>query len=228
MVNTLVLPFGAGILSFLSPCVLPLLPGYLAFLAGPMLAVTHSDPLARWRVIKHAFWFVLGCGVVLVFLGAAAAMIGAALRSYQVWFERVGGLLLIVFGLALTGRVPIPFLSRDYHVRMASGAPVWWRSGLVGLAFGLSWSACAGPVLGAMLAVTAVRSRDVTQGMTSMLVFAFGQGLPFLLLAAFIDGLGPVLRRIRPYTVAVSYVGAVVIILMGLVLLSGQFNQGFE
>ena len=96
------------------------------------------------------------------------------------------------------------------------------------MAFGLSWSACAGPVLGAMFALTAVQSTGIANGMASMLVFALGQGLPFLLLAAFADRLGPILRRLRRYTAFVSYVGALVIILMGIVLLSGQFNQGFE
>jgi cytochrome c-type biogenesis protein len=178
-------------------------------------------------VSRHAFWFVVGCGVVLVLLGASAAIIGAMLRSYQIWLERIGGLLLIVFGLALAG-VPIPLVSRAYHLGVTSGEARWWRSGMIGLAFGLSWSACAGPVLGAIFTLTAVQSQGIAQGAMFMLAFALGQGLPFLLVAAFIDQIGPILRRLRRYTVYISYAGAVVTILMGIVLLTGQFNQGVE
>ena len=227
MTRSLLIPFGLGVLSVLSPCVLPLIPGYLSFLAGTALD-TRADPSAKWRISRHAFWFVCGSGIVLIGLGVAAAAVGAALNTYQIWVERVGGVLLVLFGLALIGWLPIPFLSTDHRIDVKAGSSRWWRSGLIGMAFGLSWSACAGPVLGAMFTLTAVQSARVVQGVTAMLAFALGQGLIFLGSAIFVDPLSPVLRRVRRVTAFTSYVGATVVIGMGVLLISGQFNEGFE
>jgi cytochrome c-type biogenesis protein len=227
--------FGAGVLSFLAPCVVPLVPGYLSFLAGTSLAVSPGDPghpdqsvAARWtmrrQVSLHALWFVGGCTLVLMLLGAAAAVLGSALSAYQQVLERIGGLLLIVFGVALTGLVPVAWLSWDHRVNVKPGRSAWWRSGLVGMAFGASWSACASPLLGAVLVLTAVRSLAVAQGVLVMLVFALGQGVPFLLVGLLVDGAGPVLRRIRRYTHLFSVIGGATLILIGFFLVTGLFS----
>lgn len=220
---SLLAAFGAGILSFLSPCVLPLVPGYLSYLAGVSLEEVQSQPSARWRVSQHALWFVLGCALLLTLLGAAAALVGHALSTYQQVLERIGGLLLILFGIALTGLIPVPWLSRDHRIQMKPGRSVWWRSGLVGIAFGASWSACAGPLLGAILVLTAVRSQ-LLQGALVMLVFAVGQGVPFLLVGLLVDRAGTFLRRIHRSTVLLSSIGGAILILMGIFLLTGLFS----
>ncbi len=229
--------FGAGVLSFLAPCVVPLVPGYLSFLAGTSLAVSRGNPghpdqsvasAARWTVRRqvslHALWFVAGCTLVLMLLGAAAAVLGSALSAYQQVLERIGGVLLILFGVALTGLVPVAWLSWDHHVTVKSGRSVWWRSGLVGMAFGASWSACASPILGALLVLTAVRSLAVAQGVLVMLVFALGQGVPFLLVGLLVDRAGPILRRIRRYTHLFSVIGGVTLILIRVFLVTGLFS----
>jgi cytochrome c-type biogenesis protein len=228
--------FGAGMLSFLAPCVVPLVPGYLSFLAGTSLAVApgqspgHPDQsvAAHWTVRRqvslHALWFVAGCTLVLMLLGATAALVGSALGAYQQVLERIGGLLLILFGVALTGLVPVAWLSFDHHVNVKPGRSAWWRSGLVGMAFGASWSACASPILGALLVLTAVRSLAVAQGVFVMLVFALGQGVPFLLVALLVDRAGPVLRRIRRYTHLFSVIGGVTLVLIGVFLVTGLFS----
>src|SRR5207249_11494335 len=128
--------FGAGILSFLSPCVLPLVPGYLSYLAGTSLEEAQSQSSARRRVSLHALCFVLGFALLFTLLGAAASLLGNALHTYQQVLARLAGLLLILFGIALTGLVPIPWLSRDHHVQVKPGRSAWWRSGLIGMAFG--------------------------------------------------------------------------------------------
>src|SRR5215470_5065873 len=128
----LVAAFGAGILSFLSPCVFPLVPGYLSYLAGMSLEEAQSKPTARWRVSLHALSFVLGFALIFTLLGATAALVGLALHTYQQWLARIAGGLLILFGIALTGLVPIPWLRNDYRVQMQPGRSVWWRSGLIG------------------------------------------------------------------------------------------------
>lgn len=216
---SLLAAFGAGLLSFLSPCVLPLIPGYLAYLAGANLEETQRQSTLRLRVTLHALWFVLGCAIVLMLLGAIAALFGHALSTYQQVLERAGGLLLILFAIALSGLLPLPWLSSTHQVQIKPGRSAWWRSGLVGLTFGASWSACAGPILGTILVITVVQSLGVLQGIILMLVFAAGQGVPFLLVALVVDRIGPFLRRLRRYTVFLTYVAAALLILVGIALL---------
>jgi cytochrome c-type biogenesis protein len=222
---SLLAAFGAGILSFLSPCVLPLIPGYLSYLAGTNLEEAQSQSTLRWRVTLHARWFVLGCAVVLMLLGALAALFGSTLSTYQQVLERIGGLLLILFGIALTGLLPIPWLSGTYRIQVKPGRSTWWRSGLIGLTFGASWSACAGPILGTILVLTAVKSLLLLQGVIVMLAFAMGQGVPFLLVALLVDRASTFLRRIRRSTALLSYIGSAILILVGLSLLFGLFSN---
>src|SRR5262249_16448115 len=148
---SLLAAFGAGVLSFLAPCVLPLVPGYLGYLAGVNRPQPDSDGGERSRITWHAFWFVLGFTLLYVVLGGAVAQLGGGLRAYEPALERFGGLLLIMFGAALTGVIRIPVITADYRILVGSGRPIWWRSGLTGLAFGASWSACTGPMLGAVM-----------------------------------------------------------------------------
>lgn len=222
---SLLAAFGAGVLSFLAPCVLPLVPGYLSFLAGTSLEVAPGQLTARGRVSRHALWFVVGCTLVLMLLGAAAAVLGSALGAYQQVLERIGGLLLILFGVALTGLVPVAWLSWDHRVQVKPGRSAWWRSGLVGMAFGASWSACTSPLLGALVVLTAVRSLAVVQGVLVMLAFALGQGVPFLLVGILVDRAGPLLRRVSRYTHRFSIIGGVTLILIGVFLLTGLFSS---
>src|SRR5258708_32167755 len=116
--------FGAGVLSFLAPCVLPLVPGYLSYLAGMSLEEAKSQPTARWRGSLHALWVVLGFALLLMLLGAIAALFCSVFRTYQQGLGRIGGPLLILFGFALTGPVPLPALAREHPMRvMPRAAP---------------------------------------------------------------------------------------------------------
>jgi cytochrome c-type biogenesis protein len=217
--------FGAGVLSFLAPCVLPLVPSYLSYLAGVSLEEAHTQPTMRWRVSLHALWFVLGFTLLFTLLGAATALVGSTLSAYQLVLERIGGVLLILFGIALTGWVPLPWLSRSYHIQVKPGRSVWWRSGLIGIAFGASWSACTGPILGAILVLTAGSVRGVLQGAILMLTFALGLGVPFLAVGLLVDRASPFLRRIRRFTALFSTIGGVILILLGIFLLTGLFSN---
>jgi cytochrome c-type biogenesis protein len=223
----LLVAFGAGVLSFLSPCVFPLVPGYLSYLAGTSLEVaqeTESQPTVRWRVSLHALWFVLGFTLLFTLLGAAAALLGSALRTYQQVLARLAGLLLILFGIALTGLVPIPWLSRDHRVQVQQGRSAWWRSGLIGMAFGAGWSACSGPILGSILVLTAA-SATLMQGVIFLLAYALGLGLPFLLVGILVDRVGRLMRRIHRFTGPLSLIGGAILILMGMLLLTGRLDQ---
>jgi cytochrome c-type biogenesis protein len=138
--------------------------------------------------------------------------------------ERVGGVLLILFGIVLTGWVPLPWLSRSYHLQVKPGRSVWWRSGLMGLAFGASWSACTGPILGAVLILSAGSARSVAQGAIVMLIFALGLGVPFLVVGLLVDRISPLLRRIRRATAVLTSIGGVLLILVGIFLVTGLFS----
>lgn len=216
--------FAGGVLSFLSPCVFPLVPGYLSYLAGTSLEEAQSQPTTRWRVSRHALWFVLGFALLFTLLGVAAALLGSALRPYQQVLARIAGLLLVLFGIALTGLVPIPWVSRDHRVQVQPGQPAWWRSGLIGMAFGAGWSACTGPILGSILVLTAVRS-TLLQGVIFLLAYALGLGMPFLLVGILVDRAGTFMRRIRRYTGPLSFIGGAILILMGMLILTGRLDQ---
>ncbi len=216
--------FGAGLLSFLSPCVLPLVPGYLSYLAGTSVQEAQGKPTASFRVSLHALCFVLGFTLLFTLLGAAAALVGLALHTYQQWLARIAGLLLILFGIALTGLVPIPWLSRDHRVQVQPGRSAWWRSGLIGMAFGAGWSACSGPLLGAVLVLITVRSQ-LLQGVIFLLAYALGLGVPFLLVGLLLDRASRLLRPIRRYTGLLSFLGGVILIVMGMLLLTGRLDQ---
>ncbi|MGH2459460.1 MAG: cytochrome c biogenesis CcdA family protein [Chloroflexota bacterium] len=216
--------FGAGVLSFLAPCVLPLVPGYLAYLSDEGSAPPWGQPIARWRTARQALWFVLGFVLLYTLLGAAAAVFGGALSAYQSTLERVGGLLLILFGIAFSGLLPVPWLSGEHRIDVKPRRSAWWRSGLIGLAFGASWSACIGPILGAILVLTGVSSLALLQGMGVMLTFALGLGVPFLLVGLMADRSRPVLKRVRRYTPLLTYLGSATMILIGVSLVFGLFS----
>lgn len=220
----LVAAFGAGVLSFLAPCVLPLVPSYLSFLAGVSLQEVRPPVPFNFRVSLHALWFVMGFALLFTALGGLTAWLGLALNAYQLALERIGGVLLILFGIALTGWIPLPWLSQSYSLEVKSGRSVGWRSGLLGIAFGASWSACTGPILGAVLILTAGSATSVAQGAILMLFFALGLGVPFLLVALLVDRIGPFLRRIRRITAVLTTGGAIILILLGLFLVTGLFS----
>jgi cytochrome c-type biogenesis protein len=216
--------FGAGVLSFLSPCVFPLVPGYLSYLAGTSLEEVQGQLGARWRVSLHALCFVLGFALLFTLLGIAAALAGLALRPYQQVLARIAGLLLILFGIALTGLVPIPWLSRDHRVEVKPGRSAWWRSGLIGMAFGAGWSACTGPLLGSILVLTAANAQ-LLQGVSFLMAYALGLGAPFLLVGILVDRASTLMRRICRYTGPLSFIGGVILILMGMLILTGRLDQ---
>jgi cytochrome c-type biogenesis protein len=216
--------FGAGALSFVSPCVLPLVPGYLSYLAGTGIHELDRTGTARGRVGLHALCFVLGFALLFTLLGAAAALLGSALQDYQRLLARLAGLLLLLFGIALTGLVPIPFLSSNMRVQVGRGATAWWRSALVGMAFGASWSACSGPILGAILVLTAV-SATLTQGISYLLVYALGLGVPFLLTGILAERVVALFRPARRYMRLISFIVGVVLILMGMLAMTGRLDE---
>ena len=171
--------FAAGLLSFLSPCVLPLVPSYIGFLTGMSL----PEMAARRRVaLLHALLFVLGFSLVFMLLGASATALGRALNYYQQWLQRIGGVLIILFGLVCLGVIKAPFLSQERRLQLEQKPVGLLGSALVGMAFGAGWTPCIGPVLGAILGLAAT-SHDLSRGMLLLGVYSAGLAVPFLLAA---------------------------------------------
>jgi len=211
--------FGAGILSFASPCVLPLVPAFLVNMAGEAaLAGTH-----RARTIAHAAAFVVGFSTVFTLLWIGVALLGAFAGEMVFWLQRGGGLLLVVLGMQMVGLIRIPFLARELDLRLEGGTTGLPRSFLIGIAFGVGFTPCVGPYLGAIL--TLLLNEDLASGALLLVAYALGLGVPFLLLAGGIGGAQRVARWLSAHIRAVNLAGGTLVIVMGLVLVSGQFAR---
>ncbi|HEX6615706.1 MAG TPA: cytochrome c biogenesis protein CcdA, partial [Gemmatimonadales bacterium] len=171
----LVVAFAAGLLSFLSPCVLPLVPSYIGFLTGMSLPEMSGR---RRAALGHAVLFVLGFSLVFMLLGASATALGRALNYYQVWLQRIGGILIIAFGLVCLGVIKVGFLNQEHRLQMEHKPMGYLGSALVGMAFAAGWTPCIGPVLGGILGLAAT-SQDLGRGMLLLAVYSAGLAVPF-------------------------------------------------
>lgn len=211
--------FGAGILSFLSPCVLPLVPAFLVNIAGEAaLAGT-----ARRRTLLHALAFVLGFSAIFTLLWVAIAVVGALAGELVFWLQRAGGVLLVVLGMQMLGLISVPFLSRALDVRLEGSTTGVPRSFLIGTAFGVGFTPCVGPYLATIL--TLLLTADLTSGAVLLLAYALGLGVPFLLIASGLGAARGAVRALARNLAAVNVVGGIVVIAMGLLLISGQFAR---
>src|SRR5579863_171278 len=174
--------FVAGLVSFLSPCVLPLVPGYISMLSGASMEQLRAgaDAALAGRIFRNSIAFVAGLSAVFVGEGGFANSLGKLLKTHQATFSIVAGIIIIVFGLHMTGLVKIPLLYRE--ARMDAGAPKRGLAGafFLGLAFALGWTPCIGPILGAILAVAATR-QTLAQGMFLLAIYSAGLAIPFLI-----------------------------------------------
>ncbi|HTI05090.1 MAG TPA: cytochrome c biogenesis protein CcdA [Gemmatimonadales bacterium] len=212
--------FAAGLLSFLSPCVLPLIPSYVGYLTGMSV-----DEVQRRRgtAVLHGLWFVAGFSLVFVLLGAAASALGTLLRDYQQWVARIGGVLLILFGIYLLGIVRPLFLMREWRVELARKPLGYFGSGLVGVTFGAAWTPCIGPILGGILTLAAT-SAGLVQGMGLLAVYALGLAIPFLVTALALDRFLGWFQRFRPYIVWVDRIAGAMLIVLGILLVTDSFT----
>ena len=213
--------FAAGLLSFLSPCVLPLVPSYIGFLTGMSL----PEMGGRRRVaLGHALLFVLGFSLVFVLLGASATALGRALNYYQLWLQRIGGLLIILFGLVCLGVIKVGFLSQERRVQVEQKPVGYLGSALVGMAFGAGWTPCIGPVLGAILGLAAT-AHDVSRGMLLLGAYSAGLAVPFLIAAVALDAFLDWFQRFRRYLPWVMRVSGVLLIFVGVLMVTGEFTR---
>lgn len=217
----LLVAFAAGLLSFLSPCVLPLVPSYVGFLTG----MTLTEMGGRRRVaVVHALLFVAGFSLVFILLGASATALGSALRYYQTWIARVGGVLVILFGLLCLGTVKVGFLQQERRLQLQNKPVGYLGSALVGIAFGAGWTPCIGPVLGAILSLAAT-TESVSRGMLLLGVYSAGLAVPFLLAAVAVESFLDWFQRFRRFLPWVMRVSGVLLIFVGVLMATGQFTR---
>jgi len=223
---TLPAVFFAGTISFLTPCVLPLVPAYLSFLAGTTLDELQErqpDKVVIARALATASLFVLGFGTVFVLLGATASVFGALVRQHLAWLTVVAGLAIIVMGLHFLGLFRIAFLYREARFNPARPVGVWGGY-VMGLAFGFGWTPCIGPVLAAVLTVAAAEA-TVARGAGLLALYAAGLGLPFILAAFAMGPFTHFLGRFRRHLGRVEKVIGVLLVLVGVAFLTGWVSR---
>ncbi|MGH8705636.1 MAG: cytochrome c biogenesis CcdA family protein [Burkholderiales bacterium] len=218
--------FAAGLVSFVSPCVLPLVPAYVSYVAGQPLREDVRQPDARRRLaaLTLSAFFVLGFSAVFVTLGASATFLGRLLLQYRYEANLVGGAIVIVFGLLMLGMTRgLPWLMRDFrfHPRLRGGRPL--PALILGVAFGFGWTPCIGPILGAILTLSAVQT-STSAGVGLLATYAAGLGVPFLLTALFTRELADRLKALRRFGALLQIGAGLILILMGIAMITGRLS----
>jgi len=221
--------FTAGLLSFLSPCVLPLIPSYVTFITGLSLEDVQK---ARRAALVHSVLFVLGFSLIFLALGATATVLGRVLLAHRVWLSRVGGALVILFGLYTLGVLNVGALSRERRVHLADKPVGYLGTVLVGIAFGAGWTPCIGPILGSILILSS-SSADLSRGLLLLTAYSLGLAIPFLLSALLVRQFLALFTRLRRQMVWVTRAAGVLLIAVGALLVTDYFTvlagylQGF-
>ena len=222
---TLLTAFGAGFLSFVSPCVLPLIPGYLSFVSGVSLEEMRDDAAraARRRVVITSIAFILGFSLVFVALGATASVIGKFLFRNESILNKVAGVLVIVFGLHTMGVFRIPFLETEKRLKAGAKPKTLLGALLVGMAFGFGWTPCIGPILAGIL-VLAGSKDTVLEGVVMLAVYSLGLGVPFLLTALAINKFFAATGKIRRYYHAIEVTSGALLVVIGVLLFTDRMT----
>ena len=213
----------AGFISFISPCVLPIVPAYLAYVSGMTFAELKDEHRRRDAIVASSF-FVLGLSTVFVLLGIAASAVGILFLSYQKLIGQIAGCVILVFGLHFLGVLRLPFLEREYRPGSNLRGNGAFGAYLLGLAFAFGWVPCIGPVLGAILALAA-QEDSMAWGALLLFAYAAGLGIPFLICGAFIGWSMKWMGRIKPHFPILEKVIGLFLVAMGVLLLSGRFSD---
>jgi cytochrome c-type biogenesis protein len=214
----------AGLASFLSPCVFSLVPAYIGYLGGIAAGNGADERANRWLTFSHGLAFVLGFSIVFVLLGVAASFAGGLLYDLRYWLAKIGGIVVVIFGLHMIGVFHIPFLAYDTRVQKAPDPKLGYlSSALMGVFFSAGWSPCVGPVLGAILTL-AINGGDVSQGAALLSFYSAGLAIPFLLAALGIGWVTTVLRKYNKTMRYVEIVMGVILVIIGVLLFSGTFE----
>lgn len=222
LIPAMVVALAAGVLSFLSPCVLPVVPPYLAYMGGVSVAEMEQTRAARRRVLLAALFFVLGLSTVFLLLGIAFSAMGRMLLGVQDYFLTIAGAVVMVLGAHFVGVFRIGFLDRDLRLDAGDQGGSAFGAYLLGLAFAFGWTPCLGPVLGAILSLAASEA-DVGRGAVLLGSYAVGLGIPFLLVAAFFPRLKGLMGWMRRHMRQIEATSGLLLWTVGLMMITGQF-----
>jgi cytochrome c-type biogenesis protein len=222
---TLPLAFLAGLASFLSPCVLALVPAYIGYLSGRSVTAEGVVVENRWETFGHGLAFVAGFSLVFIGLGAAASLIGVLLYDLRIWLARIGGVIVVIFGLHMLGVINIPFLDYDTRRHMGQNSSLnYGSSAMMGVFFSAGWAPCVGPVLGVVLTL-ALNTGSLNQGVVLLTAYSAGLAIPFLLAALGIGRAAELMRQHARTVRIVSRVTGVVMVIVGVLLFTGTLEQ---
>ena len=217
------LVFLAGLVSFLSPCVLPILPGYLTYLAA-CSSGQEIRRVSRSQILFHGIAFVAGFSIVFIVLGTTASAIGQYLHAYTEWITRIGGVMIVFFGLQISGWLQISFLEFEIRKRAEPDPRLGYISSLLmGMFFSAGWTPCIGPTLGIVLTIAGTGA-SITRGISLLALYSLGLGLPFIITALAMDRVGTWMRRVAKLTRYVTIAAGIFLAAMGILLILGQLN----
>ena len=215
-----VISFTAGLLSFLSPCVLPLIPSYVTFVTGLSLEDVQRS---RKTALVHALLFVAGFSLIFLALGATATAVGRLLLLHRQWISRVGGVLVVLLGLYLLGAFNMRFLARERRFHISDKPLGYLGTLLVGIAFGAGWSPCIGPILGGILTYTATQA-ELQRGLVLLGAYSLGLAIPFVIAAVAVERFIAVFQRYRSKLIWVDRIAGALLIVVGVLMLTNYMT----
>jgi cytochrome c-type biogenesis protein len=224
LLPAILIALSAGVLSFLSPCVLPIVPPYLAYMGGVSVTEMSEARTARRRVLLAAAFFVMGLSTVFLLLGFAASSFGRMFLQYQDWFLTIAGVTIMIFGAHFIGIFRLGFLDREARVDAGDQGGSAFGAYILGLAFALGWTPCLGPILGAILGLAASEA-DVMRGTMLLAFYAAGLGIPFLLVAAFFPRLTGAMAFMKRHMDRIERISGLLLWTVGLMMLTGSFTD---
>ena len=225
--TSILISFSAGILSFLSPCVLPIVPPYLAFMAGSTISSLENSSLTKHNTFSLpliAVSFVMGLSTVFVMLGLAAAALGSFFLKYQTEMGFISGIIVLIFGIHFLGIIRVPLLYREVRLNFRSAGGGFIGAYVLGIAFAFGWTPCIGPILGAILSMSA-QTESVSQGVALMAFYAVGLGCPFLLFGVFFAKSLIFFSPIKKHLGKIEKIMGILLVIVSILLLSGAFTD---
>jgi cytochrome c-type biogenesis protein len=220
LLPALLVAFSAGILSFLSPCVLPIVPPYLAYMGGVSVTDMEDNRAARGRAVVASLFFVLGLSTVFLILGAGASALGRAFASYRPYLEVGAGVVVVIFGLHFLGLFRLKFLDREMRMDAGDQGGSAFGAYFLGLAFAFGWTPCLGPILSAILSLAGGQA-DVSKGVMLLGVYAIGLGVPFVLVAAFFPQMKRPMAWMKRNMGVIEKTSGVLLVVVGLAMATG-------
>jgi len=215
--------FVAGLFSFLSPCVLPLVPGYVSLISGASVEELQARERSSFAVVMHALAFIVGFSIVFIIAGAAATTIGQLASIYRVWLTYIAGVVIIIFGLHLTGILKIKALYMDKRMHDVKGGASIWGAFVIGFAFAFGWTPCIGPIIAGILTLAASQE-TVVKGMALLAVYSAGLAVPFMITALAIGMFFKFYLPFRRHLHKVEVASGVLLIILGALILTRHFT----